>query len=135
MTVDIENYLPAIKQVLENDPRVLFAYHYGSTVGGRKGKDIDLAIYASRDCDPHVLSSDLKARMHQETGIGPDDFDIRSLNQILDNIDVLGLLYLKNVFEGGYLLVNKDSDSLAMFLDRYGTKFRECSGLMQEILV
>jgi hypothetical protein len=36
--------------------------------------------------------------------------------------------------EDGRLLVNKTHDVHSDFLERYGSKYRECEGLMQEVL-
>jgi predicted nucleotidyltransferase len=124
----------SIIEILENEDRVLFAYLYGSTAAGEKGNDIDIAIFSITGVDPHKLSSDLKVNLHKKTGIAPDSFDVRILNTLVQRCDIFGLLYLRNVLIAGRILVDKDSEAHCDFLERYGTRFRECEGLMQEVL-
>jgi predicted nucleotidyltransferase len=72
---------------------------------GEKGNDIDIAVYSATDADPHKLSADLKVDLQKKTGIAPDSF-----------------------------VVDKNPEARGDFLERYGTRFRECEGLMQEVL-
>jgi len=123
-----------IVETLENEDRVLFAYLYGSVAAGEKGNDIDIAIYSATDADPHKLSADLKVNLHKRTGIAPDRFDVRILNALVERGDIFGLLYLRNVLQAGKILVDKNPKARGDFLERYGTRFRECEGLMQEVL-
>lgn len=130
------NHLPyrALVEVLEKERRVLFAFLYGSTISGEIGNDIDIAAYATADTDPYRLSADLKIELHAVTGIAPDDFDVRIINSIVEHGDIFALLYLRRVLEEGKILVDKDAEALAAFLERYGMRYRECEGMMQEIL-
>ncbi len=123
-----------IVETLENEERVLFAYLYGSVAAGEKGNDIDIAVYSATDADPHKLSADLKVDLHKKTGIAPDSFDVRILNTLVERGDIFGLLYLRNVLKAGRILVDKNPKARGDFLERYGTRFRECEGLMQEVL-
>ena len=129
------NSLPmdAIVKALEKDERVLLAYIYGSGLEG-KGKDIDIAVYAQEPVNAHQLSADLKIVLHKLSGLPPDVFDIRVLNAVVERGDIFGLLYLKNVFTASRILIDKDPDAGADLLERYGSRFRECEGLMQELL-
>ena len=102
--------------------------------GGEKGNDIDIAVYSATDADPHKLSADLKVNLHKKTGIAPDSFDVRILNALVERGDIFGLLYLRNVLQEGRILVDKNPKARGDFLERYGTRFRECEGLMQEVL-
>ncbi len=101
---------------------------------GEKGNDIDIAVYSATDADPHKLSADLKVDLHKKTGIAPGSFDVRILNTVVERGDIFGLLYLRNVIEADRLLVDKDPKACGDFLECYGTRFRECEGLMQEVL-
>jgi len=56
------------------------------------------------------------------------------LNSLVEHGDIFGLLYLRNVLRAGRILVDKDPKARSDFLERYGTRFRECEGLMQEVL-
>jgi predicted nucleotidyltransferase len=124
----------SIVETLENEERVLFAYLYGSAAAGEKGNDIDIAVYSATDADPYKLSADLKVDLNKKTGIAPDNFDVRILNTLVERGDIFGLLYLRNVLTAGRILVDKNPKARGDFLERYGMRFRECEGLMQEVL-
>jgi len=128
------DFINAAVKVLSEDERILFAYLYGSTLSGDKSNDIDIAVYTQENEDPHRLSADLKIALYMETGMAPDAFDVRVLNDLNKRADIFGLLYLRNVVDGGRVLIDKDPDVRFEFLDRYGSRFRECEGLMQEVL-
>ena len=124
----------SIIAVLSEDERVVFAFLYGSAIEKEKGNDIDIAVYATGEDDLHKLSADLKVALHKRIGLPPDVFDVRILNGLVEVCDVFGLLYLKNVLNKNKLLVDRNPDVRAEFLECYGTRFRECEGLMQEVL-
>lgn len=123
-----------IRDVLDKDERVVFAYLYGSVIEEDRYRDIDIAVYSKSGYDPFVLSADLKVELYEFTGISPDIFDVRVINDLLINGDIFSLIYLKNVFEKNELLVDKDFDLRADFLERYGMKYRECEGLIKEVV-
>jgi len=129
-----KDFIHAAVKVLSADERVLFAYLYGSILSGDKGNDIDIGVYAKEKEDPHQLSADLKIALYKETGLTPDTFDIRILNGLNKRADIFGLLYLKNVLQDGQVLVDKAPDIRSDFLERYGSRFRECAGLIREVL-
>ncbi len=129
-----KNLIEAVVNVLARDTRVVFAYLYGSSASGLSGRDMDIAVYLKNQADPYRSSADLKYLLYRETGLGPDIFDVRVLNKIDEHGDLFGLLYLKNVLEQGRILVDKDPDVRAHFLERYGLRYRECEGLIQEVL-
>lgn len=131
---NLDQIIDGITKVLAKDGRVVFAYFYGSAITEAKGNDIDIAVYPDRRADPFSLAVDLKIDMHKETGVAPDAFDVRILSEIIEKGDIFGLLYLKNVVDGGKILVDKDPDVRADFLERYSLRFRECEGLIQEVL-
>ena len=133
-TLSSEQMVDAVIQVLGRDDRVIFAYLYGTMLSEGQGNDIDIAVFSDGQSDGHLLSADLKIDLHKKTGHPPDTFDIRILNGIIEKGDLFALLYLKNVLEGVQVLVNKVPDVHAGFLERYGLKFRECEGLIQEVL-
>jgi predicted nucleotidyltransferase len=120
--------------VLSEDHRVLFAFLYGSVVESGQGNDIDIAVYVAPEVDVHKLSADLKIALHKRIGLSPDAFDVRVINGVAERGDIFGLLYLKNVLSNNRLLIDRDPEARADFLERYGTRFRECEGLMQEVL-
>ena len=134
MTLSREQIIDAVIKVLAKDDRVIFAYLYGSIVSEGKGNDIDIAVFPESRSDSHSLAVDLKIDLHKETGMPPDVFDVRVLSELIEKGGIFGLLYLRNVLDGGQVLVDKDLDVRAAFLESYGFKFRECEGLIQEVL-
>ena len=126
--------MDALVRVLSENDSVVFAYIYGSVLTGDGANDIDIAVFAKTDSDPNQLSAELKVSLHNETGLSPDAFDVRILNAVSEHGDLFGLLYLKRVLEDGKILVDKDPGDRADFLEHYGFRFRECEGLIQEVL-
>lgn len=126
--------MDAVVKVLSEDERVLFAYLYGSAASSGEANDIDIAVYSVEQADRHQLSADLKIAFHEKTGIPPDTFDVRVLNGLAEKGDVFGLVYLKSVLGENRLLIDRDPDVRSYFLERYGLRFRECEGLIQEVL-
>ena len=96
--------------------------------------DIDVAVFPEGQADGYSLAVDLKIDLHKATGISPDSFDVRVIGDLIEKGDLFGLLYLRNVLDNGRILVDKNHDVRADFLERYGLKFRECEGLIQEVL-
>ena len=134
ITPSNKRLVDAVIRILAKEDRVIFAYLYGSMVAMGQGNDVDIAIFQESQADAYALSADLKIGLHKVTDIPPDTFDVRILNEIIEKGDIFGILYLKKVLENGQILVNKAPAVLADFLERYGLKFRECEGLMQEVL-
>jgi len=116
------------------DDRIVFAYLYGSALENQDARDVDIAVYIQNSVDPLLLCADTALALSKETGIPPDTFDVRVINEIVERGDVFGLLYLRNVLETGRLLADKDPDLRGSVLDRYGLRYRECEGLIQEVL-
>ena len=135
ITVDLKKLVPTLEQVLNQDDRVVFAYLYGSTAESGAGNDVDIAVYARPGVDPHLLGADLRIALGERTGLSPEAFDVRVVNRLAREGDVFGLLYLQRVFSVNQLLVDKDPDVRSDFLECYGTRYRECEGLMQEVLL
>jgi len=129
-----QQIIDTVREVIADDSRVEFAYLYGSYVGDEEARDIDIAVYASRGIMPHGLAADLKIALSRRTGLPPDGFDIRILNEVLGSGDLFGLLYLKRVLTTGILLFDRRPDTRTDFIERYGMKYRECEGLMAEVL-
>lgn len=126
--------LKKIAEVCENDDRVVFAYLYGSAIEADNYRDIDLAVFMQNCDNPFALTSDLKCALHTQTKIGADVFDIQVINDIPKKGDIFSLLYLKSIFDKGLLIVDKLPIVRADFIDQYGTKYRECEGLIAEVL-
>ena len=130
--------LPAvseIRRVLAADPRVIFAYLYGSYLEDpAQARDVDLAVYSTPEADPFILAADLKMALYRDSGTPADRFDVRIINDLVVKGDLFGLLFLKNLLEKGSLLVDRDREIKGEFLEAYGLKYRSCAGLLGEIL-
>lgn len=124
-----------IKDILAEDERVVFAYLYGSYTEGAKFNDIDIAVYTTEGYDAFQLSADLKVVLFEKTGIGPDFFDVRVINYLINQGDLFSLLYLKKIFETNKLLVDKDFELRTDFIENYSMKYRECEGLIDEMML
>jgi len=134
---EIKNFrglLPKIVEVLEKDDRIIFAYLYGSAIESHNPKDIDIAVYVREDTKLSIYPVDIKINLFEATGIAPDLFDVRIINDVVFKGDIFALLYLKDVLTKSILIVDKDPEKRASFLEHYGFKFRECEGLIAEIL-
>jgi len=134
ITLSSEQLIDAIVRVLAKEDRVIFAYLYGSVVCEGTGNDIDIAVFPEGQEDSYSLTVDLKIDLHKATGMPPDAFDVRVIGDLIETGDLFTLLYFRNVLDGGRILVDKNRDVRADFLERYGLKFRECEGLIQEVL-
>jgi predicted nucleotidyltransferase len=126
--------LNTIRSVLAQNPSVVFAYLYGSSQESDLYNDIDIAVYSKDDSPPMSLSVDLKIALSEKTGNAPDQFDVRIVNHLLQKGDLFALLYLKDVLNSGRLLVDNDFQKRASFLEAFGMKYRECEGLIAEVL-
>jgi predicted nucleotidyltransferase len=126
--------LNTIRSVLAQNPSVVFAYLYGSSPESDLYNDIDIAVYSKDDSPPMSLSVDLKIALSEKTGNAPDQFDVRIVNYLLPKGDLFALLYLKDVLNRGRLLVDNDFQKRASFLEAFGMKYRECEGLIAEVL-
>lgn len=115
----------SIVNVLEKDPRIVFAYLYGSAIHKGQYRDIDIGVYISDKEDALSVSSDVKITLSIETGIPPDQFDI----QIINNAD--NLFYLEQVLNGR-LLVDKDPDLRGNFIEYFSMRYREAEGILRE---
>ncbi|BBO87673.1 hypothetical protein [Desulfosarcina ovata] len=134
ISLNHQQVIDALVQVLDKDKRVTFAYLYGSIAIEGSGHDVDVAVYPRSGIDDASLCIDLRIELHKKIGIAPESFDIQNISGIIEKGDILALLYLRNVLEKGMILVNKEKVVHADFLERYGRKFRACESLMKELL-
>jgi uncharacterized protein len=128
------NELSPIRTVLAANPAVVFSYLYGSAKDSDSYRDIDVAVYSIDDCDPLRLSADLKLDLSARTGRPPDQFDVRVINHLLQKGDLFALVYLRDVLNDGILLADRDFQKRAEFIEAFGMKYRECEGLIAEVL-
>ncbi len=125
--------LKTIRQVLSQNPSVVFAYLHGSATSTVEYNDIDIAVYATAESDPFRLSADLKIAFADRTGTSPDTFDVRVVNHLLRIGDIFSLLYLKDVLGYGELLIDKNFQVRGLFIETFSMKYRECAGLIAEV--
>lgn len=123
-----------ITEECEKDTRDIFAYLYGSALTSEKYRDVEIAVYVEKLANPFELTADLKEALYQKTAINADVFDVRVINEIPSKGDVFSLLYLKNIFSSGKLLVDNNPVVRANFIEQYSAKYRECEGLVVEVL-
>jgi len=126
--------LKAIRTVLAENPAIVFAYLYGSSKDSVVYNDIDIAVYSKEDSNPLSLSADLKIDLSENTGRPPDRFDVRVINHLLQKGDLFALLYLREVLSCGTLLTDNDFQLRSDFIEAFGMKYRECEGLIAEVL-
>ena len=129
-----QRLIEKIEKVLSECDDVIFAYLYGSFLTSESHRDIDIALYVSDDIRSSSLAVDVQIALGKETGLPPDVFDIRIVNRIPQTGDLFALLYLKRIFEENRLLVDKDFGARGDFFEKYGLKYRECEGLIYEVL-
>ena len=130
----LNNLSKLISKTLENDTRVVFAYLYGSAATEAHSNDIDIAVYSIEHINPHQLSADLKIALHKSTQLPPDFFDLRVVNDLLKTGDIFTILFLKNVLSANRVLVDRNTDIRTDYIEAYGLKYRECEGIMQELI-
>jgi len=123
-----------VRETLASDSRIVFAYLYGSAGRLEKANDIDIAVYVADPADAFSLSADIKIALHRKTDLPPDSFDIHILNGLAENGDLFALLHLENVLEANLLIADNNPDLRADFLETYGRRYRECTGLFREVL-
>ena len=126
--------LNAIRAVLAQNPAIVFAYLYGSSQESDLYNDIDIAVFSKDDRPSLNLSVDLQIALSEKTGRTPDRFDVRVINHLLWKGDLFALLYLNEVLNHGRLLIDNDFQQRASFIEAFGMKYRECEGLIAEVL-
>jgi predicted nucleotidyltransferase len=126
-----ERIIAAVKNVLEPDDRLVFAYLYGSFARGESFRDIDVAVYLrDPNHNPFHVSSDLKERISRTlrgAGVAADAdlFDVTILNGA-------PFTFLRRIFVEGFLLIDRDPDIRTDLIEHVSMKYRECAGLMVE---
>ena len=121
-----------IKEFLDSQKKIVFAYLYGSFINSKNFRDIDIAVYL-KDKVSFKFIVDLKVKLAEVLNLSCDIFDIRILNGILKNPDAFSLLFLERLFKEGRLIVNNDFKVLGEFLEKYSNKYREAQALLKEI--
>lgn len=123
-----------IKEVLEKDERVIFAYLFGSATKEEKFNDIDIGIYCTEEAlrNPFALTSDIKFCLYKATSITADRFDITVINFLFSSDTAHSLFVLGEIFDG-ILLIDKNPDLRTDLIERVSHMFLEAEGLLMEV--
>lgn len=114
-----------IKEILQDDERVIFAYLYGSYLKGEKFNDIDIGIYIRNTDDILSDLADIRLNISQYLCISPEKIDIHIIN------NTSNLFLLRDVLNG-LLLVDKDTNLRGDFIESFSMRFREAEGILDE---
>ena len=119
-----------VKNILSSFPEVGFAYLYGSARLARKGqtglplpRDIDVAVYV-KEGDPVRLELALQMEFHKLTGLPPEVLDVRSLNGAPLSVVI-------EIVMQGELLLCREMDAHAEFVEEVANKYRQLRGLIE----
>ncbi|MFB3887353.1 MAG: nucleotidyltransferase domain-containing protein, partial [Thermodesulfobacteriota bacterium] len=129
--MDREKVLRLLKETLERDEQVIFAYVYGSFVKEQSFRDIDIGVYIKNsEENPLVVSADMKTRLsravrREDMDFTADQFDVQIINHA-------PFTFLKRVFKEGKLLVDRDPELRTDLVEYVSSKYRECAGLLAE---
>ncbi|OGF58771.1 MAG: hypothetical protein A2Y62_09710 [Candidatus Fischerbacteria bacterium RBG_13_37_8] len=120
-----------IKEELQKDQVICFAYLFGSFLKEEMYEDIDIGIYlSSTENNIFVITSELKHRISEKLQqinviCNADDIDITILNAVAFN-------FLTRVFKEGLLIIDREPDFRTNLMEANAIKFRECLGLLKE---
>ena len=97
--LNIQKLKSQLKKICKNK-EIIDIILFGSVVKDKDNpNDIDIAIYANHQDNKLGLCTDIQILLHEHTGITPDFFDVKIINDLLVNGDLFSLLYLKNIFK------------------------------------
>jgi uncharacterized protein len=131
---ELKHLIDTLAIVLSRDPGLVFAYLYGSAARSEGARDIDIAVYTTGVTEHHEHSAELKIALGREMGISPDTFDVRIINDLVEKGDLFSLLYLRNILTANLLIVDRDEVLRSDFIESFNLKYRECEGLIDEVL-
>jgi predicted nucleotidyltransferase len=126
-----ERVFNLIRNILNQDQMVVFAYAYGSFIKERSFRDIDIGIYVRNpEESPFIISSDIKEQLShlaKKEGLKftANQFDVRVINDA-------PFTFLKRVFKEGILLIDHDPDLRTDLIEHVSFKYRKCAGFLAE---
>lgn len=108
----LQRLRPGLRQALEKESKVRFAFLHGSSHQGLSFRDLDIAVYHAADAQGYRLTGELAGRLESLLGV---PCDIHSLNQAPNSF----------AFEAshGELLVSHDDELLADWRERTWTEY------------
>ena len=108
-----------IQDVVQENPRIIFAYLYGSVVESETFKDIDIALYASQGgADALPLEADTQIALSERTGLSPDFFDVRVINNAPVDFAI-------TILTKGKLLFSRNEDLRSDYIERAASTYRK----------
>ncbi len=120
-----ETIIKKIKEILEEEPNIFFAFIFGSFVEGKKYNDIDIAVYiGERVTDPSSLEMALGEKLE---GVLHLPCDVRVINQA-----PLGFLY--NILKKRVLIIDRESTLRSDFESRILREYFDFRHLLLEYL-
>jgi|Deesub1362B_J571_1020462.scaffolds.fasta_scaffold00090_60 hypothetical protein len=123
-----------IKQVLEFEKNIEFAYIFGSFIDQERFNDIDIGVYMKEgeanflEISFNLKEKILKALEKQKILISADKIDITIINSA-------DLILIRDIFEKGVLIVDKNPEFRKDFIEKISLKLRECEGLFLEYVI
>jgi len=108
-----------IKEVVQDNIRVIFAYLYGSVVDSENFKDIDVALYTTQGgADSLLLEADIQTKLSERSGLAPDFFDVRVINNAPVDFAI-------TILTKGKLLFSCDEDVRSDYIERIASTYRK----------
>lgn len=108
-----------IQEVVQNNPKVIFAYLYGSVVEGEDFKDIDIALYVTEvGADSLLLEVSVQNELSEKTGLPLDFFDVRVINNAPVDFAV-------TILTKGKLLFSCDENLRSDYIERVASRYRK----------
>jgi predicted nucleotidyltransferase len=116
-----------LKQSLDHDEDILFAYVYGSalTSPGLPGGDIDLAVYLKPSEMKEYVKKEAELTTFLISIFETDEIDLRILN-------VLPLVFQYNILKEGILILSRDEIQRAEFETNVMMRFFELKPYLDE---
>lgn len=132
--INKNHIIQIIKETLDADDRVLFAYLYGSFLEeGDLFYDIDIAIYVKNHKNPHVIAVAVGENIVErltESGIEGfviDNFDVRVINDASYD-------FVIDILDKGLLIVSKDEQLRTSYIEHISMEYRLNQIVLDEAL-
>lgn len=107
-----QEIIKKIKDVLENNKNIVFAFIYGSFLGSLSFRDIDIGVYIDNSKKDEIFDDELKLSKEIADGCGLpfDIIEVKILN-LAPNY------FLNNIFTHGKLLFSRDKKLLSNLIE------------------
>jgi predicted nucleotidyltransferase len=113
-----ENILGVLKEILENNEKIIFAYLFGSFDEGNTFRDIDIGIYITQPDKDIESEIELKRVLTEETDY---PVDVSVINNAPPDVKI-------RVLEGT-ILICRDRELMTDFIEEASTQYIEYSHL------